>query len=126
MVKAKEGALLGKDLYNSRCASCHSFGEGDSLGPDLLGIASKRDQDWLARWIREPDVMIKAKDPLALALYEKYNRLPMPNIRLTDEQARAIILYMEETTRRIMKERSEKVEVVDQADNHSDHHSHAH
>lgn len=120
IVKAKEGTLKGMDLFNSRCSSCHTFGLGDGLGPDLLGVASKRDHAWLVRWIREPDVMLKQKDPLAVALFNKYDKVQMPNVRLTEEDAKALILYMQERTRQFMKAKNEKPEVVD----HSQHHMH--
>lgn len=102
ITRASVGTHSGEDLFNSRCASCHTFGEGDRLGPDLLGVASKRERPWLIRWLQEPDVMVQEKDPLALALYKKYNNVQMPNVKLTKEEASALIVYMQERTRRVM------------------------
>ena len=91
----------GEDLYNSRCTACHTIGEGDKLGPDLLGVVGKRDHQWLVRWLREPDVMIAEKDPLALELYTQYNNLAMPNVKLTEQQALDLMQYMQAETRRV-------------------------
>ena len=61
--RALPAARPGEDLYNTRCTACHTIGQGDKLGPDLLGVVSKRDRQWLLRWLMEPDVMLKEKDP---------------------------------------------------------------
>ena len=94
-------ALPGEDLYNTRCMACHTIGQGDKLGPDLLGVVSKRDRQWLIRWMLEPDVMLKEKDPLAMALYTQYNNVPMPNVKLTQQQVLDLIQYMQAETRRV-------------------------
>ena len=85
----------GEIIFRSRCMSCHTIGEGDKLGPDLAGVVSARPRDWLMRWIREPDKMIDEGDPVALALKEKYRNLPMPNFGLNEQDATAIIEYLE-------------------------------
>lgn len=94
-------ARTGADLFNTRCVSCHTIGEGDKLGPDLLGVVSKRNRAWLVRWIMEPDAMLDEKDPQAIALYNQYNKVPMPNMKLGHKDALDLIEYMQEETRRI-------------------------
>jgi len=71
------------------------------IGPDLLGVTAQRDPHWLARWLKEPDQMLAEKDPLATLLYEQYNRLAMPNMRLGDAEVTALISYLEEETARL-------------------------
>ncbi|MGB5471910.1 MAG: SCO family protein [Gammaproteobacteria bacterium] len=94
-------ARPGEDLFNTRCTACHTIGQGDKLGPDLLGVVSKRDRQWLIRWLQEPDVMLKEKDPLATALYNQYGKVPMPNVKLTDKNALDLIEYMQAETLRV-------------------------
>jgi len=84
----------GEDLYRSRCDACHSLGTEDGLGPGLAGVTGKRDRVWLARWLKAPDQMLAEKDPIATQLFERYNRLPMPNLRLSDGDVDALITYM--------------------------------
>jgi len=74
----------GAFLYRTRCKTCHSIGGGDGVGPDLKGILKRRDKEWLARWIKVPNLVLKEKDPIAMALYEKYNRINMPNLKLSN------------------------------------------
>ncbi|MFM9862987.1 MAG: SCO family protein [Micropepsaceae bacterium] len=86
----------GQYLYRTRCASCHTFGGGDRLGPDLKGVVGARPRDWLVRWLKEPNKMIAEKDPVALELMARYRNLPMPNLSLNDSDAAALIHYMSE------------------------------
>lgn len=81
-------------IFRTRCASCHTIGEGDRLGPDLRGVASARNPVWLSRWIREPDRMIAERDPAALALLARYRNLAMPNLRLEQGDVDAVIAYL--------------------------------
>lgn len=94
----------GEQIYRTRCATCHSLTgkepEG-ALGPDLLGVVRRREPEWLINWLRAPDEMLEKKDPIAVALYDQYNKLPMPNMRLNQEEALALLDYIDEETGRI-------------------------
>jgi protein SCO1/2 len=85
----------GEDLFRSRCDSCHSLGTNDGLGPGLQGVTQRRDRAWLARWLKMPDRMLEEKDPVATELFNRYRKLSMPNLRLTDAEIEALINYME-------------------------------
>lgn len=84
----------GQYLFARHCAACHSIGHGDKIGPDLLGVADARNRDWLVRIIQKPEKLLKEKDPLATALFEKYKRVVMPDLRLGDEQTEVLIHYL--------------------------------
>ena len=105
--KAKNlDADRGSYLFQSRCASCHTIGRGDSVGPDLLGISGRRDHDWLARFIATPDKMVAQGDPIATSLYTKYNQVQMPNLRLADTDVAALITYLDAQSAKRAKARS--------------------
>ena len=84
----------GAYLFQSRCAACHTIGQGDSLGPDLLGVTAVRKPDWLAGMIAAPNEMLSKKDPVATALFARYNELRMPNLRLGEVDVSALIGYL--------------------------------
>jgi nitrite reductase (NO-forming) len=86
-------AARAKTDFESKCVACHAIsgGEGRKLGPDLLGVAQRRGEDWVARFLRSPEQML-ATDPTAKALLEKY-KVPMPNQNLTDEEIRGYLKY---------------------------------
>ncbi|CRL47497.1 MULTISPECIES: SCO family protein [Pseudomonas] len=97
----------GEELFRTRCASCHSLGPMDgqglgmrSIGPDLIGVTRQRDPAWLNRWIREPDSMLKEKDPIAVELFERFDKIPMPNLRLDEKSAQSIVDFLQEETER--------------------------
>ncbi len=98
---ALPAARTGEDLFKSRCTACHSIGQGDRLGPDLLDVASTRDRAWLVRWLQEPDKLLAEKDPLAMTLYTQYNNVPMPNLKLTEKNALDLIEFMQTESQRV-------------------------
>lgn len=97
----------GEELFRTRCASCHSLGPQDGqgtgmrdIGPDLIGVTRQRAPAWLARWIREPDRMLAEKDPIAMQLFERFDRIAMPNLRLDENAAQSILAFLQEETER--------------------------
>ncbi|MBI4332717.1 MAG: cytochrome c [Chloroflexi bacterium] len=84
----------GQPLFDQKCKSCHTIGGGKTVGPDLKGVAAQRDRDWLVKFIATPDRLIAGGDPLARQLVQQYG-LPMPNVGVSEEDAREIIAYME-------------------------------
>jgi protein SCO1/2 len=83
----------GDYLFRTRCASCHTMGKGDRLGPDLAGVLARRPKDWLVRWLKEPDKMIAEKDPAVLEMMARYRNLPMPNLGLNDKDAQDLMEF---------------------------------
>lgn len=96
----------GEQIYRTRCASCHSLTGKElagALGPDLLGVTQRREKRWLFDWLKAPDQMLKKKDPIAIALYEQYNNLAMPNMRLNKEEAVVLLDYIKDETERLQE-----------------------
>lgn len=89
----------GETLFRTRCSSCHNFVE-DGVGPNLRNVTQLRDRNWLTRWIKEPDKMLAEKDPLAIALKQKY-RIVMPNLRLNDQDVEKLLSYIETESNRL-------------------------
>jgi nitrite reductase (NO-forming) len=85
-------ALRGKTDFESKCFACHSMGHGKKLGPDLAGVTRHRDDQWLTRWLKSPETMLKT-DEHAKAMLKEHNNIPMPNQNLTDAEIRQYIKY---------------------------------
>jgi protein SCO1/2 len=98
----------GQYIYSTRCAACHTIGKGDSIGPDLLGVAGARDRAWLKRFIAVPDQVLAEKDPLATALFKKYKEVQMPNLRLAEEDVNSVIAFIEAQTAAKLRQQSEE------------------
>jgi protein SCO1/2 len=84
----------GRYLFASNCSACHTIGHGDKIGPDLQGVADVRDPKWLTHFIQTPEKMTAEGDPIAVALFEKYKQIRMPNLRLSDEDTADLIDFI--------------------------------
>ncbi len=84
----------GEEIFKSVCAACHTINKGRLVGPDLSGIYQVRNNEWLISFIRSSQQFIKSGDTAAVAIYEQYNKIPMPDNRLTDEQILGVINYI--------------------------------
>lgn len=82
-------------LFQSRCASCHTIGGGDGIGPDLNDVTQRRDPVWLAKFIMEPEKMLAEGDPTATLLFKKYKEVRMPNLRLSDEDVTSLVSFLD-------------------------------
>jgi protein SCO1/2 len=83
----------GQYLFAKQCAACHTIGQGDKIGPDLKNVAATRDRAWLAHYIREPNKMRAAGDPIALALRARYKAV-MPNLSVGDRDLAVLLDYL--------------------------------
>jgi protein SCO1/2 len=84
----------GQFLFQSRCQACHTVGGGDRLGPDLKGVAERRNPAWLVRYVAEPERVLAEGDPIATGLFKKYNRVRMPNVELGTDDVAAVLSYI--------------------------------
>ena len=80
-------------FFGQRCASCHNVGEGNKIGPDLLGVDQRRDPAWLRKWLSSPGAMLDAKDPTALELLQMFNGVRMPEQALTPAQIDELLVF---------------------------------
>jgi protein SCO1/2 len=86
-------------LFRQRCSACHTIGQGDKVGPDLLGVTARRERGWLVRYLRAPDRMRAEKDPISTELFARYKNVPMPNLQLGEEEIARLLSYLEEQAR---------------------------
>jgi nitrite reductase (NO-forming) len=85
------GAQRAKLAFESKCLACHTIAGGDKLGPDLYGVTKRRDEAWIARWLKSPEQMLQT-DAVAKQLLEKH-KVPMPNQGLSDSEIKDYIAY---------------------------------
>jgi protein SCO1 len=94
----------GQRLFQSRCSACHSIGQGDRIGPDLLGVTERRERAWLIRYIANPDQVLAAGDPIATALHDKYKKVGMPNLSLSGSEVAELISFLDARARKPQKQ----------------------
>lgn len=101
--------IRGEQLFRTRCDICHTVTGQElpgAVGPDLFGVTEVREKQWLYDWLKAPDQMLAKKDPIAMALFKKYNEVAMPNMRLNQTEAADLIDYIESETSRIKKDKA--------------------
>lgn len=87
----------GEKLFKSNCASCHAFGK-KLVGPDLTGVADKREAQWLHKWIKSSQTLVREGDPVAVQVFNDGNKIPMPDAFINDEEINAVIGYIKTKT----------------------------
>ncbi|MEQ8908307.1 MAG: cytochrome c3 family protein [Vicingaceae bacterium] len=92
-LKAQED---GEKLFKSYCASCHSPGNNQLVGPGLAGVYDKYEREWLYKWIKNSQSLIESGDAQAVAVYEQYNKVLMPAQPVNNEQIDAILTYVKD------------------------------
>jgi mono/diheme cytochrome c family protein len=84
----------GKAIFTTRCAACHNVNKV-LTGPALAGIDERRSIDWIINFVHSSQAMVKKGDKEAIAVYEKFNKIPMPDHPdLTDENIKSIVEYI--------------------------------
>jgi protein SCO1 len=91
----------GQYLFTTRCSVCHTIGQGVKVGPDLMGVTSRRERAWLQRYIAVPDKMLAENDPIAVSLYKKFQEVRMPNEGLHQVDVATVIDYIEAQTKAV-------------------------
>ena len=91
----------GQALFVKACASCHTIGQGDLVGPDLQAVTSRRDRAWLSQFLQAPNAMRAKKDPIALALSAKFPGVVMPNLGLSESDVEDLLAYLDFRTARL-------------------------
>ena len=90
----------GQYLFSTRCAACHTIGQGDRVGPDLAGVTRARERSWLTRYIAAPERVLAEGDPTARALDARYKHVRMPNLGLGAPDVAALVDYLDAQGRR--------------------------
>jgi mono/diheme cytochrome c family protein len=87
----EELAETGKNIFQSKCSSCHQM-ETRVVGPPMKGVTKIRSQEWLVDMIHKPEEMTK-NDPIAKKLLAEYNGIQMTSMVNRDE-SEAIVEYL--------------------------------
>lgn len=89
-----QSADEGKTLFEQNCQACHLINE-DATGPALKGIETRRPMDWIIKWVKNSQGLIKSGDAYANELSKKWGGAVMPPFgSLKDDQIKAIVEYV--------------------------------
>jgi len=87
----------GEEIFNRICKVCHTIGQGKLVGPDLAGVTKRYDPEWIIPFVQSSQTVIKSGDPVAVARFEEFNKLIMPDNPVSRSDVLAIIQFIETT-----------------------------
>lgn len=81
--------------FKSVCAACHTIGGGKLIGPDLVNIQDRHPEDWIIKFVKSSQTVIKSGDKYADSIYKAYNQVLMPDHpNLSDAQVKGLMAYI--------------------------------
>ena len=84
----------GKAIFSARCAACHNVNK-NLTGPALAGVDTRRSMDWIINFVQSSQTMVKNGDKDAVALFNQFNQIPMPDHPdLSEASIRNIVEYV--------------------------------
>ena len=100
---ATDITVQGKIIFKARCGACHKIGSVFT-GPDLTDIDKRRSVDWIIRFVQSSQTVIKNGDKDATALFEKYNKIQMPDhTDLKEADIKNIVAYIQDESINVAK-----------------------
>jgi cytochrome c2 len=87
-------AETGESIFKATCSACHTIGGGRLVGPDLEGVSSRRDADWLGKFIKSPKAMLDSGDAATKAMVDEYTMV-MPDQPLSDAQVKLVVDHID-------------------------------
>lgn len=79
-----------EDLFARKCASCHTVGKGNRVGPDLKDSHKRRSRAWLIGFVKTPSAMLDS-DADARNLLTQFNGVRMPDLGLADNDVAGLV-----------------------------------
>ena len=91
----------GKTIFTTRCTSCHNV-NAQLVGPALANVEQRQTTDWIISFVHSPKAMIQKNDKDAVALYNQFNQIIMPDHSdLSSDDIKNILAYVKSETKTI-------------------------
>jgi len=95
LINVAPAQASGETDFNTYCGACHSIGQGRLVGPDLAGVHDQRSQDWLEKFVKSSQSVIKSGDAEAVALAAEFSNMIMPDAVISDAQIKDVLSYIQ-------------------------------
>lgn len=87
----------GETTFKETCGACHTVGRGKLVGPDLANVQERQTEEWITKFIKSSQSVIKSGDKYADSLFKAYNQMPMPDHpNLSNDQIAGILTYIKD------------------------------
>jgi mono/diheme cytochrome c family protein len=101
------------DFFRQNCTSCHTIGGGRLTGPDLKGVLTRKDREWLTRFVQNPQAMMDQSDPYALQLRQAARDVVMPTINGMNRARAESLLALIEAESKLEKSQFAGMQISD-------------
>ena len=89
----------GKTIFTTRCTSCHNV-NAQVVGPALANVDQRQTTEWIINFVHSPKTMIQKNDKDAVALYNQFNQIIMPDHSdLSADDIKNILAYVKSETK---------------------------
>ena len=96
----------GKTIFTTRCTSCHNV-NAKVVGPALANVDQRHTVDWIVSFVHSPKTMIVKNDQAAVALYNQFNQIVMPDHPdLSRDDVQNILAYIKSETKATIAEQA--------------------
>lgn len=83
----------GAALFKDKCTQCHAINDV-VIGPALKDVDKRHSEEWLIKWTKNSQALVKAGDPAAVKLFNDWKKVVMPAQSVTDDEVKAILAYI--------------------------------
>src|SRR3954453_16175486 len=85
---------VGKTIFPLPFVSCNAVNK-ILTGPALAGVDQRHPIEWIVNFVHSSQTLVKGGDAQAVALFEKFNKIPMPDHPdLTSDDIKSIVSYI--------------------------------
>ena len=95
-VALSKEARKGEALFSQNCVQCHNLSKNPVIGPGLAGVTTRLEKDFLIKFIRNSQEVIKSGDKYAVQLFKAYNQTLMPSYNFNEAEMKALLQYLAE------------------------------
>lgn len=93
---AQDPEEQGLEIFRTWCSPCHTIGGGRLIGPDLAGLGDRRAEEWIIGYVQHSQQYVEAGDSTAVALFNEFSRIVMPDQPFSEDEIRSIITLTRE------------------------------
>lgn len=84
----------GGQIFKTNCGACHTVGKGKLVGPDLKGVQDRHTEEWILKWVKGSQALVKSGDKEAVKLFNDNSQIPMPDQAISDNDIKTILTYI--------------------------------
>lgn len=104
-------AQNAETIFKSTCAACHKISNQRLVGPGLANIHERLSLEWFSAFVTSSQDVIKSGDAYAIALFEEYNSVIMPNQPLSKVNMKSLYEYIKKSSPAVTEVITEEVVV---------------